>query len=146
MTTSAFRLYVLRLTGVLAQGALLCAGTVLFAFGLLDLFGVLALVALIVAWVLVLPASIRARALAEYAEYNLGAHIDGNGNTRERRPGDVGVTRTQYARLRATRVRKHARKALSIPGDRFDLTAALLTTVVWASYLVFLSSVAVASA
>ena len=145
MTDSTARLLFLRLSGIFTQGALLIAATVLFAFGMLELFQTLACLALIIAWAISLPAAVRARARDEYIRHDLGHTVDERGDLKDSR-AHVSLLEPQYTRLRAVSVRRRTRKTLNLTRDRFDLTAAAVASLVWLSYLGFLSSVAIASA
>lgn len=143
MTTETLRLLSLRLTGLLTQGFLLIAGTVLFVFGVLELFSTVTLLALALVWV-VYFAVVRARAAHEHVEHRLDSLVTAQGEVRESKAA-AGVTAAQYTRLRAVRLRRMARKALELRVDRFDIVQAVLTTLVWLSFLSYMGSV-VASA
>ena len=140
MTSSVLRLYFIRLTGLLAQGALLISATVLFAFGMLELFNVLAFIGVALIWLMLRPAAARAFAAVQYEQHDLGEHVDVKGRLVED-TGAAPVTLDEFTRLWAVRARARARKALSLPRDRFDVTSAAVTTLVWFSYFGFISSV-----
>lgn len=143
MTSSTARLLLLRLVGVLAQGFLLVAGTILFVFGMLDLFVPLAFIALALAWAVFRPATARALARSEYDEHGLSA-LNTHGVFGPKSQDRLHVE--AYARLRDFRLRRRARRELTIPRDRFDTTAAVVTTIVWLSYASFTVSVAATAA
>ena len=133
MTESTLRLLFLRLSGILVQGFLLVAATVLFVFGMLEVFQILALLALATTWLGFRPPTARALARHEYTAHDVKSSGD-------------GITAAQYASLRAILTRFHLRRRLHITRDRFDGAQAILTTLVWAAYLGFYSSVALNAA
>lgn len=138
--TFPVRLYFLRLAGLLAQSTLLIVGTVLFAFGMLDLFNVLALLGLGLAWGVIRPSTVREVRTLEYVEHDLSSAVDNNGRRLEVKGAD-GITLERYLSLGGFRARTRVRKELSLRRDRFDITLAVLTTLVWLSYFGFISSV-----
>lgn len=137
--TFPVRLYFLRVTSLLSQGALLIAATVLFAFGMLDLFNVIALIALALIWVLLRPAATKEARGIEYEQHDLGNHVDSTG--RALNTGTTGITLERYLSIRGLRARARTRKVLGFRADRFDLAFAVVTTLVWLSYFGFISSV-----
>lgn len=144
MITSAQRLLFLRFTGLLANGFLLTAGTVLFAFGMLEVFQMVAGIALVITWLFVRPATARLVAADEYDSYRMGEKVTPTGAECE--GTEAGITVERYTRLRAALVRSRIRRRLDVRRDRFDGAQAILTTLVWMSYLGFLSSVIAAAA
>lgn len=135
MTTPHIRLLSLRLTGILSQGFLLVAATVLFGFGMLEVFNTLAAIALTLTWVVLRPETARALAATEFTSFDLARRVRADGTAGN------GLTEEQYTRLRAFRTRRRVRRSISLPRDRFDVTHAVITTLVWLSYISFLSSV-----
>lgn len=141
MTSSpAIRLYFLRAAGLFAQGSLLVAATILFAFGMLDLFTVLAYVALALVWIAQQPATTRIIAGIQFHEHSIGGRVSPSGRLLDAGERD-GITEKKFTSLRSFRARARARKALTLPTDRFDLTFSVATTLVWLSYFGFISSV-----
>lgn len=141
MTSHALNLLFVRLAGILTQGFLLVAATVLFAFGMLELFQSLSLGAVVLAWLLFLPAASGAFAAHEFEHNTLSEKLDARGVPAL--AGSVALTAERYTRLRSFLVRARARKHLSLPRSRWDLSQAIVTTATWSSFLVFVASVTV---
>lgn len=133
-------LYFLRSAGLFAQGALLIAATILFAFGMLDLFTVLAAVALVLTWVVVRPAATRAAMRMEFSESTMATLLNERGE-RSTKNSEARMTWDRYISWKGRRARARARKEYGIEPDRFDTVNAVVTSVVWVAYFVFISSV-----
>lgn len=133
-------LYFQRAAGLIAQSTLLVSGTVLFAFGMLELFNVIALIALAIVWLVQRPATTRLLAAVHFHQHKVGDLVRATGHRMDT-AGTTTMTETVFTSLWAFRARARARKALSIPGDRFDMTFSVITTLVWLSYFGFISSV-----